>query len=57
MRRTLLVAAFVAAGLGSLGAGPASASCEPQYHPLCLNDCMDGLPDPNNPPNVFRCPR
>lgn len=54
MRRFLLVAAVVAASVGTLGAGPASAYCDPDYRPLCLNDCMLTI-DPHDP--IKACPR
>jgi hypothetical protein len=47
--RRILVAAVVAAALGGLGAGSASAVCNPKYRPLCLSDCPGGLPDVKDP--------
>lgn len=48
--RRLLVAAIIAASAGSLGAGTASAVCDPDYRPLCLSDCPGPLlPDPRDP--------
>lgn len=48
--RRLLLAAIVAASLGGLGAGSASAVCDPDYRPLCLSDCPGPLlPDPRDP--------
>lgn len=58
MRRHLLVAALVIAAAGSLGSGTASAYCDPDYRPLCLNDCRTRLPDPSNPAEILTrvCP-
>lgn len=59
MRRLVLVA-LVAASLGSLGSGTASAYCDPKYFPLCTNDCAMEPPDwdPKDPiRSLFRmCP-
>ena len=56
--RHLVIAAVVAASLGSLGSGTASAYCDPKYWPLCTNDCKMQPPDLSNPPSsLFRaCP-
>lgn len=54
MRRFLLAAALATATVGTLAVGPASANCEPQYRPLCLNDCMLTI-DPHDP--IKACPR
>ena len=47
--RPLLVAVLVAASLGGLGTGTASAYCDPKYYPLCTNDCWMDPPDPRDP--------
>ena len=53
MRRLLLVGALIAASLGGLGAGNASAVCDPDYRPLCASDCPGPLlPDPRDPTNT-----
>ena len=50
MRRIVLGAVLVAA-LGGLGAGTASAYCDPKYYPLCMNDCGES-PDPRRPTDL-----
>lgn len=45
--RHLIVTAVVAAAVGGLGAGTASAYCDPKYYPLCVNRCQ--IPDPRDP--------
>lgn len=50
--RRLLVGAVVAASLGSLGAGPATAVCDPKYRPLCLSDCPTGTPNIKDPTDL-----
>lgn len=58
--RRLLVGALLAASLGGLGAGSASAYCDPKYWPLCTNDCEMDPPDwdPRDPVRslVKACP-
>ncbi len=56
--RRLLVAALVAASVGTLGAGTASAYCDPKYWPLCTNDCETRPPDLRNLPGslIRACP-
>ncbi len=54
MSRFLLASAVVAAVVGGVAAGPASAYCDPKYKPLCLNDCQLTI-DPANP--IKACPR
>ena len=48
MRRTVLLALVVAA-VGGIGAGSASAVCDPKYRPLCMSDCPGGMPDIKDP--------
>lgn len=57
--RRLLVAAIVAASVGSLGAGTASAVCDPDFEPLCLSPCLTDPVDPRDPLEVLgrHCPR
>jgi hypothetical protein len=55
--RRLLVAALVAASAGTLGAGPASAVCDPDFEPLCLSPCLTKPVDPSNPLEIRACPR
>ena len=50
--RRLLLGAVVVAALGGLGAGTASAYCDPQYYPLCMSDCPIGEPDPRRPTDL-----
>lgn len=59
MRRLLVAAVVTAVPLAGLLAAPASAVCDPDYEPLCLNDCMTRPPDANNPLEYIRrvCPR
>lgn len=54
MRRFLLASAVVAAVVGGIAAAPSMANCEPEYKPLCLNDCMLTI-DPQNP--IKACPK
>lgn len=56
--RRLVVGAVLAAALGGLGSGTASAYCDPKYWPLCTNDCAMEPPDVSKPPqSLFRtCP-
>ena len=51
MRRLVLLT-LVAAAVGGIGAGPAVAVCDPDYRPLCLNDCRTGTPDIKNPTDL-----
>lgn len=55
----LLVAALVAASVGTLGAGTASAVCDPDYRPLCLSPCLTDPIDPRDPTEFIGrvCPR
>jgi len=57
MTRRLLVTALVAAPLVALAPG-ASAYCDPDYRPLCTNDCRMRPPDPANPTEILTrvCP-
>ena len=57
MRRIVLGAVLVAA-LGGLGAGTASAYCDPKYYPLCANDCTMAPPDLSDVPRslIRACP-
>lgn len=52
--RRLMIVALVAAAVGGVGAGTASAYCDPKYRPLCLNDCQLEV-DPQEP--IKACPR
>ena len=38
--RRLMVAALFTVAVGTIGAAPADAYCDPKYRPLCLNDCI-----------------
>lgn len=57
--RRLLVAALVAASVGSFGAGTASAVCDPDFEPLCLSPCLTDPIDPADPTEILHrpCPR
>lgn len=57
--RRLLVAAMIAASVGSLGASTASAVCDPDFEPLCLSPCLTDPVDPRDPTEVLGryCPR
>lgn len=48
MRRLVLVT-VLAAAIGGVGAGTASAVCDPAFEPLCVNTCWTQLPDPKDP--------
>lgn len=50
--RRLLVGAVIAASVGGLGAGTASAVCDPRYRPLCLSGCPVGTPDIKDPTDL-----
>jgi hypothetical protein len=49
MRTILATAVLVAVPALTLAAPSASASCDPKYRPLCVNDCQRQLPDPKDP--------
>lgn len=57
MRRLVLVATLAAA-VGGLGAGTASAVCDPDFEPLCVSSCWTQLPDPHDPTAILTrvCP-
>lgn len=57
--RRLLVAAVLAASVGSLGAGTANAVCDPDFRPLCLSPCLTDPIDPRDPAEFIgrACPR
>lgn len=58
--RRLLVAALVAASVGTLGAGTASAVCDPDYRPLCLSPCITDPIEHRDPTELLAgggCPR
>ena len=57
MRRVLIVS-VIAAAVGGLGSGTASANCDPKYRPLCMNDCNSEPPDLHDPLEWFgrTCP-
>ena len=58
MRRLVVAAAVAAAVTGSLGAGTASAYCDPDYRPACLNDCqVPDLRDPLSEYHPLACPK
>ncbi len=50
--RRLLIGALVAASLGGLGGGTATAVCNPDYRPLCLSDCPTGTPNIKDPTDL-----
>ena len=52
--RRLVIVAVIAAAAGGVAVSPASAYCDPDYRPLCLNDCMLTI-DPQEP--IRACPR
>ena len=56
--RRLLIAAVIATSIGSLGAGSASAVCNPDYRPLCLSSCPPPTFDPHDPIGslIVACP-
>lgn len=47
--RRLLIAAVVTAAVGGIGAGTASAVCDPDYRPLCVSPCLTQPIDPTRP--------
>lgn len=55
--KLLVLAAVVAGGLAF--APQASAYCDPDYRPLCTNDCQLRPPDPKDPLEYLTrvCPR
>ena len=59
MRQMLVAAALAAVPLTGLLAAPANAVCDPDYEPLCLNECMTRPPDATNPLEYIKrvCPR
>lgn len=59
MTARLLAVAVAAASLGTLGAGTASAVCDPDFRPLCLSPCLTDPIDPRDPTEFLGrvCPR